>query len=76
MAERNVNYAKEILKTTGLSPDRIQMFHCSSAEGQIFQEEMIRISEVIENLGSNPIKESLLLEKNKDSNGQKKKKTE
>ena len=76
IAERNVNYAKEILKTTGLSPDRIQMFHCSSAEGQIFQEEMIRISEVIENLGSNPIKESLLLEKNKDSNGQKKKKTE
>jgi len=76
IAERNVNYAKEILKTTGLSPDRIQMFHCSSAEGQIFQEEMIRISEVIENLGSNPIKESLLLEKNKDSNGKKKKKTE
>ncbi len=76
IAERNVNYAKEILKTTGLSPDRIQMFHCSSAEGQIFQEEMIRISEIIENLGSNPIKESLLLEKNKDSNGQKKKKTE
>ncbi len=52
------------------------MFHCSSAEGQIFQEEMIRISEIIENLGSNSIKESLLLEKNKDSNGQKKKKTE
>lgn len=76
IAERNVNYAKEILKTTGLSPDRIQMFHCSSAEGQIFQEEMIRISEIIENLGSNPIKESLLLEKNKDPNGQKKKKTE
>lgn len=76
IAERNVNYAKEILKTTGLSPDRIQMFHCSSAEGQIFQEEMIRISEIIENLGSNPIKDSLLVEKNEDSNGQKKKKTE
>ena len=52
------------------------MLHCSSAEGQRFQEEMIRISEIIENLGSNPIKESLLLEKNKDSNKQKKKKTE
>jgi coenzyme F420-reducing hydrogenase delta subunit len=71
-----VNYVKDILKTTGISPDRIQMFHCSAAEGQRFQEEMIRISEIIENLGSNPIKESLLIEKNKDSNKQKKKKTE
>jgi hypothetical protein len=52
------------------------MFHCSAAEGQRFQEEMIRISEIIENLGSNPIKESLLIEKNKDLNKQKKKKTE
>ena len=72
VAERNVKYVKDILKTTGISPDRIQMFHCSAAEGQRFQEEMIRISEIIENLGSNPIKESLLIEKNKDSNKQKK----
>jgi hypothetical protein len=52
------------------------MFHCSAAEGQRFQEEMIRISEIIEKLGSNPMKESLLDEKNKDSKEKEKKKTE
>jgi hypothetical protein len=52
------------------------MFHCSAAEGQRFQEEMIRISEIIEKLGSNPIKESLLIDSEKDSDRQKKKKTE
>ena len=59
VAERNVKYTKEILKTVGLSPERIQMFHCSAAEGQKFQEEAIRISETIQNLGRNPIKDSI-----------------
>lgn len=48
-----------MLKTAGISPDRIQMFHCSAAEGQKFQEEVTRISEIIERLGKNPINESL-----------------
>ncbi len=34
------------------------MFHCSAAEGQKFQQEVTRISEVIENLGNNPVKQS------------------
>ena len=34
------------------------MFHCSAAEGQRFQQEVTRISEVIENLGNNPVKQS------------------
>ena len=59
VAERNVIYTKEILKTVGLSPERIQMFHCSAAEGQKFQEEAIRISETIQNLGRNPLKDSI-----------------
>ena len=50
------------------------MFHCSAAEGQKFQEEVTRVSEIIENLGSNPIKESLRSEKNKkDSKAEQKK---
>jgi len=69
-----VKYPKDILKTSGVSPDRIQMFHCSAAEGQKFQEEVTRVSEIIENLGSNPIKESLRSEKNKkDSKTEQKK---
>jgi len=35
------------------------MFHCSAAEGQKFQEEAIRISETIQNLGHNPLKDSI-----------------
>ena len=58
VAAKNVEYTKEILKTTGLNPERIQMFHCSAAEGQKFQQEVTRISEVIENLGNNPVKQS------------------
>jgi coenzyme F420-reducing hydrogenase delta subunit len=34
------------------------MFHCSAAEGQKFQEEVSRISQIIENLGNNPLKKS------------------
>lgn len=56
MADRNVEYTREILKTMGISPERIQMFHCSAAEGQRFQNESIRISGIIEKLGNNPLK--------------------
>jgi len=58
VAKRNVEYTKEILRTIGLSPERIQMFHCSAAEGQRFQNEVTRISETIVKLGKNPFKES------------------
>ena len=71
VAERNVQYVKDILKTTGISPDRVQIFHCSAAEGQKFQEEATRISELIGNLGDNPIKESI---KSSDPEIKKKKK--
>jgi len=56
VAEKNVTYTKEILKTVGISPKRVQLFHCSAAEGQRFQQEATRISEEIQNLGSNPLK--------------------
>ena len=74
VAERNVKYTKEILKTVGLSPERIQIFHCSAAEGQKFQEEAIRISETIQNLGHNPLKDSISSKKEEkeSKNNQKK----
>jgi coenzyme F420-reducing hydrogenase delta subunit len=40
------------------------MFHCSAAEGQRFQEEVTRVSEIIENLGKNPLKDGLSSENN------------
>lgn len=55
------------MKTAGISADRVQMFHCSAAEGQRFQEEVTRVSEIIENLGKNPLKDGLSSEnKNKE----------
>jgi len=74
VAERNVIYTKEILKTVGLSPERIQMFHCSAAEGTRFQSEATRISETIKNLGRNPLKDSN--SSKKEEKESKKKKTE
>jgi hypothetical protein len=50
------------------------MFHCSAAEGQKFQDEATRISETIQNLGSNPLKDSI--NSNKEQTESKKKKTE
>ena len=58
VAEKNIQYVREILSSTGISPERIQMFHCSAAEGQRFQEEVTRISNIIEKLGKNPLKEN------------------
>ncbi len=60
-----MEFTKEVLKATGISPERIQMFHCSAAEGQRFQEEVTRVSEIIENLGKNPLKKFLNSEVNK-----------
>ncbi len=51
------------------------MFHCSAAEGQRFQEEVTRISKIIEKLGSNPMKESISLNNEKSKTQEKNKKT-
>jgi len=77
VAEKNVQYVKEILNSAGISPERIQMFHCSAAEGQRFQEEVTRISNIIEDLGKNPLKENdASNKKGKTSNSNEKIKTE
>jgi hypothetical protein len=62
------------LKTTGISPERVQIFHCSAAEGQKFQEEANRITELIRNLRKNPIKESIKSAKKANTSEDQKKK--
>jgi F420-non-reducing hydrogenase iron-sulfur subunit len=66
VAAKNVEYTREILKAAGMDPDRIQMFHCSAAEGQRFQQEVTRVSEIIENIGKNPIKKSVSKNESKE----------
>ncbi len=72
VAERNVEYVKAILEVTGISPERVQIFHCSAAEGQRFQTEAIRISEEIANLGGNPLREAIKSNQKKSSDDEKK----
>ena len=74
VAKRNVIYVKEVLRSIGISPERVQMFHCTAAEGQRFQQEIIRISNIIESLGTNPLKQTLKVDMKKKN--QKKVKTE
>jgi len=74
VAKRNVTYVKEVLRSIGISPERVQMFHCTAAEGQRFQQEIIRISNIIESLGTNPLKQTLKVDMKKKN--QKKVKTE
>lgn len=49
------------------------MFHCSAAEGQRFQQEVTRISEVIGNLGNNPVKQSVSIKEKEVVKAKKKK---
>jgi hypothetical protein len=51
------------------------MIHCSAAEGQKFQKEVIRVSEIITKLGSNPLKKSKSNEKNQKNSQKGKNKT-
>jgi coenzyme F420-reducing hydrogenase delta subunit len=61
------------LRSAGIAPERIQMFYCSAAEGQRFQEEVTRISNIIEKLGKNPFKESLSSKKDANKSNKKEK---
>ena len=56
VAAKNIKYVKEILKTTGISPERIQMIHCTAAEGQKFQKEATEFDKTIRKLGPSPVR--------------------
>ena len=55
-AYRQVEYVKEILKVVGLNPDRIKMIHCTAAEGQKYQQDMIKYDKEIRKLGPSPLR--------------------
>ena len=51
------------------------MIHCTAAEGQKFQNEIIRVSEIISKLGSNPLKKSIAKKKDEKASNKGKKKS-
>ena len=53
---RQVEYLKEVLKAMGLSEERIMFGYCTAAEGQKFQQEVIKFDKIIQKLGPSPLK--------------------
>jgi F420-non-reducing hydrogenase iron-sulfur subunit len=54
-AKRRVNAAKEILKESGLEPERLHMVNLSSAEAKPLVDSMIEMVNTIKKLGPNPL---------------------
>jgi F420-non-reducing hydrogenase iron-sulfur subunit len=55
-AKQRVFRAKELLRESGLEPERLEMFNLSSAEGPRFAEIVREMHERIVKLGPNPLK--------------------
>lgn len=55
-AYRSVEYFSEILKITGIEPERLKMVYCSSAEGAKFQKVAIEFDKEIIELGPSPLR--------------------
>jgi coenzyme F420-reducing hydrogenase delta subunit len=54
-ARRKVNYVKEVLKSLGIEPERIEMFNMSSAEGPRFAQIASEFTQRIKELGPSPV---------------------
>ncbi|MBS7252317.1 MAG: hydrogenase iron-sulfur subunit [Candidatus Freyarchaeota archaeon] len=57
-ATKQVEYLKQVLRTVGLSEERLQIYYCSSAEGALFAEIIKKVTDEIAQLGPNPIRRS------------------
>ena len=55
-AKRRVNYAKTLLQSIGLEPERIRMFNMSSAMGQKWADAVTEMDETVRKLGPSPLK--------------------
>ncbi len=65
-AKRRVNYAKTLLQSVGLEPERIRMFNMSSAMGQKWAEAVTEMDETVKNLGPSPLKRKKKSKKTKE----------
>lgn len=55
-AKKRVAYVQQILKSIGIEPERVAMFNMSSGEGPKFAEIARHFTDVIRELGPNPVK--------------------
>lgn len=54
-AKRRVNYAKALLQSIGLEPERVRMFNMSSAMGKKWAEAVTEMDETVRKLGPSPL---------------------
>lgn len=55
-ATNQVEYLKQVLRTTGLNEERLRIDYCSSAEGTRFANIVKEMTETISKLGPNPLR--------------------
>lgn len=55
-ARRRVEYAKTLLKESGIEPERLEMYNLSAAQGQRFAAIANEMAEKIRLLGPSPVK--------------------
>ena len=58
-----MDYLRDVMKTVGLEPERLQMHYCSAAEGQKFQTTVKKMTHEIGRLGPNPLKKLVSVKK-------------
>jgi F420-non-reducing hydrogenase iron-sulfur subunit len=56
MARRRVEQAQKILDSIGIGGERVKMYNLSSSEGPVFAQYATEFTEIINDLGPNPIK--------------------
>jgi len=55
-ARKRVEKAQEILESIGIGGERVQMYNLSSSEGPLFAKYATEFTEIIKELGPNPLK--------------------
>jgi coenzyme F420-reducing hydrogenase delta subunit len=55
-AKRRVTYLKSLLKEIGLEPERVQMYHVSSAQAAQFAQAARDMNSIITTIGPSPLR--------------------
>ncbi len=57
-AKRRVTYLKSLLNEIGLEPERVQMYHVSSAQAAQFAQAATEMNNIISSLGPSPLRKT------------------
>ncbi len=69
-AKKRVEYAKQLLKETGVNPERLEMYHISASQGPLFAQRSKEFIERIKNVNSETEKNDMVEEQKSAVKGQ------